>query len=103
MRLPNSSNLSIVSGPRNNRHAEKKRGDLGIIGTRCASRKEENWRFPFGGGGVWSGGRIRCADFSGEATSNLGRRFARLAEPWWVSARRVATNAARACDFLWRH
>src|SRR5260370_3758223 len=37
--------------PRKNRLKEKKRGDLGIIGTRFAGRKEENWRFPTGGSG----------------------------------------------------
>src|SRR2546421_7168893 len=86
-----------------NRNAEKKRGDLGIIGTRCAGRKEENWRFPIGGNGAWKSGRTRCRDFLAEVTSNLGRKYARLAERWWASARRAATSVAQTCDFLWRH
>src|SRR5260370_13837098 len=67
--------------PRKNRLKEKKRGDLGIIGTRFAGRKEESWRFPTGGSGAWKNGNRQCADFS-PATTNPRPNSARPAYPW---------------------
>src|SRR5258708_4563173 len=100
MCLPNSSNLSIAPVPRKNRRKEKKTGDLGIIGTRCAGRKEENWSFHIGGSGGWKNGKTPCAHFLAEATSNRGRKSARRAMRWSESTPRAATSAERACDFL---
>src|SRR6266436_8295016 len=85
--------------PRENRLKEKKRGDLGIIGTWFAGRKEENWRFPTGGSGAWKNGKMPCADFSA-ATSSRGRNSVRPAMRWSESMRHAATSAVRTCDSL---
>src|SRR5260370_25336710 len=79
--------------PRKNRLKEKKRGDLGIIATRFAGRKEESWRFPTGGSRAWKNGSRQCADCSASA-SNRGRNYARPSEPWSESALHPATTSA---------
>src|SRR5205809_5863302 len=80
--------------------AGKKRGDLGIIGTWFAGRKEENWRFPTGGSGEWKNGKMPCAYFSAVVTNNLGRKYVRPAMRWSESMRHAATSAERTCDSL---
>src|SRR5271163_4916436 len=68
-------------GPQDSREA-KNRSDLGIIGTRCAGRKEDGWRCPINGNGVWKNGRARCADYLECAvTSSRARKSAPPADP----------------------